>query len=412
MSANRNCQYSEGVLELVGLLYDAATDPARWQVFLIAAAKHFGAFGGNLIRFDPDYPDRSLALLTGFDQTPVEVRGERMQALVDSRHVDPRLAYSFAHPNRPFHCRQILTTAELHASPAYREMLRPHGVEYSMMVTLVESGSAFTGLGFQRNAAGREFSDVEVADLGRLVPHLRRALAIQDGLGLVDYGLQASYEVLEGLSTGIAVVDAGGAVEYANHAARECLARQDGVSVDEGILRAYRRNGLDLLGGLLREVAADGEQRALVVERPSGRPAYRLLLSRLWQRMGVDLPNLLARPRVVCYLSDPDRPLETSVELLQRLFGLTPGEARLVQRIVAGETIRTAAEQLRIRESTARDRLKGVFKKTETASQADLIRAILSSPAWLAAKTGAVPGYSGQGESNLLRGERDSGRNH
>ena len=375
---------SRALLDLVGLLYDAAADPRHWCRFLEAAARYFDAFGANFIRYDPDDSRRSLALLTGYANVPIEVRGERMQALIGSRTVDPRLRYSFAHPNRPFHCRQILTTAELHASVAYREMLQPFGVEYSMMVTLPETGAAFSGLGFQRQAEYGEFSPSDVADLGELVPHLRRALAIQNRLGQVDGRRHDAYAVLESLPTGIVILGAGGVVEFANGSARDLLGRRDGLSVEAGVLRAFRRSSLDLLTGLLREVAEDGKQRALAVERPSGRSAFSCLLSRLWQDLGEGLPNLLAVPRVVCFIGDPDRPLETPAEILQRLFGLTAGEARLAERLVAGDTLAAAAACLGIRESTARDRLKSVFAKTETAGQPDLVRAILNTPAWMA----------------------------
>lgn len=377
---------SGALLNLVGLLYDAAADQMHWGRFLEAAAKHFGAFGANLIRYDPEDNQRSLALLTGFAGVPIEVRGERMQALIGSRSEDPRLRFSFAHPNRPFHCRQILTTAELHASIAYREMLQPYGVEYSMMVTLPENGAAFSGLGFQRRADCGEFTSSDVADLGELVPHLRRALAIHDRLERVDGRRHDAYAVLETLPTGIVILDAGGVVEFANRSARDLVGRRDGLSVESGVLHAYRRSGIDLLSGLLREVAEDGEQRVLSVERPSGRPAFRCLLSRLWQTVGEGLPNLLAVPRVVCFISDPDRPLEAPAEILQRLFGLTVGEARLAERLVAGDTLPAAATSLGIRESTARDRLKSVFAKTETAGQTDLVRTILNTPAWMASQ--------------------------
>ena len=231
--------------------------------------------------------------------------------------------------------------------------------------------------------AARSFADADVADLGELVPHLRRVLAIQDRLEHLDGRRRDTYAVLESLPTGILILAADGMIEFANAAARDLLDRCDGLSAEQGVLRAFRRSGLDLLEPVLREVMASGEHRAMAVERPSGRPAFRCLLSRLWRDVGDGLPNLLASPRIACYVTDPDRALEAPAELLQRLFGLTPGEARLVEAIVSGSSLAEAAESLGIRESTARDRLKGVFRKTATGSQTELVRTVLTSPVWL-----------------------------
>lgn len=387
-----SCGETRTMLDLVGLLYDAAADPARWRVFLEAGAHHFVAFGANLIHFRPDYPERSLAMLTGMGDISTENLADAVTQFVNLREEDPRLRHGFLHPNKPFHCRQVVSTETLHGSRSYREVLGPNGVEYTLLVTFDDTPGAFTGLAFMRNSDAQPFSDADVTDMGELVPHIRRVLAIQDRLGQIVERRHDAYSVLESLPTGIAILGAGGMVEFANGTARDLLARGDGLTIEDGVLRAYRRNGIDLLAALLCEVAVTGEHRALAVERPSGQPAFRCLLSRLWRNVGEGLPNLLARPKVVCYVGDPDQPLETPAEILQRLFGLTFGEARLAERLVAGDTLVTAASRLGIRESTARDRLKSVFAKTETTGQPDLLRTILNSPAWVAGRTMAISG--------------------
>ena len=65
----------------------------------------------------------------------------------------------------------------------------------------------------------------------------------------------------------------------------------------------------------------------------SGFDIAAFVASTLAEDLGEGLPNLLAVPRVVCFIGDPDRPLETPAEILQRLFGLTAGEARLAERL-------------------------------------------------------------------------------
>jgi DNA-binding CsgD family transcriptional regulator len=57
---------------------------------------------------------------------------------------------------------------------------------------------------------------------------------------------------------------------------------------------------------------------------------------------------------------------------LKHKFGLTPAEARLVLRLVAGDTLRVSAAALGIGYETTRTTLKSVFHKTRTCRQAEL----------------------------------------
>jgi DNA-binding CsgD family transcriptional regulator len=51
------------------------------------------------------------------------------------------------------------------------------------------------------------------------------------------------------------------------------------------------------------------------------------------------------------------------IDLLRSHFGLSPAEARLALRLVAGETLRSAAAKLGIAYETARTHLKNIFDK-------------------------------------------------
>jgi DNA-binding CsgD family transcriptional regulator len=58
-------------------------------------------------------------------------------------------------------------------------------------------------------------------------------------------------------------------------------------------------------------------------------------------------------------------------------FDLTPQEARLVVRLIAGEPLRSCAKALGITYETVRTCLKSVFLKTKTHRQAELVLVII-----------------------------------
>ena len=68
---------------------------------------------------------------------------------------------------------------------------------------------------------------------------------------------------------------------------------------------------------------------------------------------------------------------QPSVQLLSRIFGLTPAESRLAAALSDGSTLVQAAKALNISWETARTQLKAVFAKTNTHRQSELV-ALLS----------------------------------
>ena len=64
---------------------------------------------------------------------------------------------------------------------------------------------------------------------------------------------------------------------------------------------------------------------------------------------------------------------------LKDKFGLTPAEARLVLRLMAGDSLRLSAAALGIGYETARTTLKTVFRKTGTCRQAELAIVIIGA---------------------------------
>ena len=62
---------------------------------------------------------------------------------------------------------------------------------------------------------------------------------------------------------------------------------------------------------------------------------------------------------------------------LQATFDLTPAEARLVLRLVAGDSLKSSAKALGIGYETARTTLKAVFHKTGTCRQTELVLLVI-----------------------------------
>ena len=83
-------------------------------------------------------------------------------------------------------------------------------------------------------------------------------------------------------------------------------------------------------------------------------------------------------PVAVAYIIDPQLAYSQSTEVLKQCLGLTISEAFLCLQLLHGNSIKQAAQALKITEGSARQRLKTVFNKTKTHSQPELMRLLLS----------------------------------
>lgn len=368
---------------VIGLLYEAASNQSSWLDFLRTGSAHFGAFGAHLMHLDKVDPELSVSYVCGFEHHSVEIQRLAMRKQMELEKEDPRFAYARAFPSKPFRCTDIMPEAQFRASRVYRELLKPNGIDYSLMVQYSDTPDDFTGLAFFRSEAAGAYDEGDVTTLGELIPHLRRTLAIQRRIFQLDHRLDASYQVLEGFPTGLVIADEKGRVEFANGAARRILSEKDGLRLDQDSLIARPSHQRELID-CIQQTIASGRHGAITLPRPSGKAPIQCVITRLSMRQGNSPPNLIARPRAAVYLADPTMPMETPEQLLQRIFGLTHAEARLLERLVNGRTPEQAANDNGVVISTVRTQLKSIFAKTNTTRQPELVQRVLTSPIWMA----------------------------
>ncbi len=117
----------------------------------------------------------------------------------------------------------------------------------------------------------------------------------------------------------------------------------------------------------------------VVLPRPSGAASLRAMMWPL-PFLGDTTASEFGPRAVLLVIFDPDQVQRTPVGWLAQQYGLTPSEQRLTEAIINGVPLSEAAEQLGIRHSTARTRLKIIQTKTDCHRQVDLVRLALSLP--------------------------------
>jgi DNA-binding CsgD family transcriptional regulator len=214
-----------------------------------------------------------------------------------------------------------------------------------------------------------------------LLSHLQRVLNVHRRLSTVEDMLTGLTDVVDRLSHGVVLVGVSGFVVHANRSAEELFSADDGVRLQERELRADKVADTATLKALIANAMSstsrDKDGGALaVIARKSGRPPLRVLVTPLAQR---PIAYSEDTPAALVFITDPEKMPLPSQQHLQRLFSLTPAEARVAMALLDGESVERLADHLGISRNTARTHLRRLFAKTNTKRQGELIRVLLGA---------------------------------
>ncbi|HWV43299.1 hypothetical protein [Pseudorhodoplanes sp.] len=373
-------QRHDQLLATLDRLYDAVADLKKWPAFLESATRLFAARGAQIGHTDLVNSRLSFSIVHGYDWSPAHML--RYEELMSE---DPRLPHFSANPFKPLHCRMLVSEEQLHASRVYQEVLSVGGVEYSLGVNLVEDTRTLTYFLVLRDRTQSQFTDADCELMSALIPHLGRALKLQRDLGLVSVERNAAFDALDNMALGIIIIDSDARIKFSNEAARQIAAARDGLRltagrlvVDESDGDSIRKRAQRLIKAALSGQMTPGE--AFEIARPSGGEPYTALISALGNSQTRVGWNTLDEQFAIVYVRDPYQPDETRAEILQRLYGLMPSQARLADLLASGYSLKDAAQKLGITIFSARQYLKLIFQKTSTNRQAELTRKVLLVP--------------------------------
>ncbi len=171
------------------------------------------------------------------------------------------------------------------------------------------------------------------------------------------------------------ICEADATVVWSNAAARHDVEGPLQLNPNTQKLTAQRRGDTERLRASLATVCAAQETGA-------GEPVYfsvggmdvmqRLVCLRpLVPRFGEGEAD--SRPQALVSALDPRAPRAALESSLKDLFGLTPAEAGLAAELLDGASLEDIADSKGVRLPTVRTHLRGVFRKTETNRQGELI---------------------------------------
>lgn len=383
-------RYSDGILlDLVGLLYDAAGDVDKWQIFLEAATRTFHSTVGHVFSFNPDTRQTYLNfnLFFGVTAEQIETYADffARRANRPMEELDLRMPLIQQHPGRAIACSMLPDRAAFERSELYQTLLHPNGLDRLLGLHAIHEPPYYSAMGLMRNEARGPYDAEDVAALDKLAPHFHRAIKLQKQLLEIDLHKRTALDALNLLPVGILIVDADAHVLFANQTAERLGREEGGIRLfGEQVWASDPKQTAEIRAKIRHAVVSAGEGRLLpgwstALKRPAPHRPLSLTVSPLWGNHLKSSLGFLQRPYGILFLSDPDSAQETHSELFQRLYGLTLTEAVVLKQLCEGRKPQGIAEILGVSIKTVRAHLSNLFAKTTTSRQSELIRLALAS---------------------------------
>ena len=206
---------------------------------------------------------------------------------------------------------------------------------------------------------------------------------------------QVATEALNSVPVGIIVTDEDGRIFHVNRPARELIRRGCGLVMRNEFLSSDARNDAERLREAIRDVVTEAalgrsvRAQALSLHRPEQVHPISITIKPIWCRQNGPASAPLANLCIV----DLNQQMVAPADLLQRVFGLTPTESVVLERLVLGLSLQEIADSLGTSRNTVRNQLHVVFEKTATNRQSELIKLVLSTTVWsYSAPNGAPAG--------------------
>jgi DNA-binding CsgD family transcriptional regulator len=360
--------------QLIAPFYEAVLDDKHWEPALAGLCRAFGSKGVSLLAQHRVTGRVHIALSHGVPEDALLAYEKGPSGL------DPLRRYTLANP----HCELIyeyLHTPEheIDNSTFHRLMERRSGIRYRVCAKLFEADDVTAFVALQRTRDQGHPDNRLLSSCMRIVPHLARAVRIAHRLDDLALTANTTMQALGDLPIGILVIDKTGAVSYLNGAAAAVIEAGDALAIGATGLVALRKVDNEQLQ---RELANAFDFRApagsgMALRRKSGKRPYAVQLVPASDRYAVFAGT---GPRVIMFVTDPERSTKTPDEWLQRLFGLTRRQAQLANHLADGLVLAEASAIMGITEKTARSHLEEVFGKTGTRRQSELVRLIAALP--------------------------------
>ena len=368
----------EAFERILAALHEAALDDAQWDTASKLIDQACGIKGNGVVYGD-ELPDVGIGIFFSW----LCYRGERNTELVREyfstyHHLDERLPRLRRLPDS-----QLVRVADLYSeperktSPVYNDLL-VRGESRNGLNVRLDGPEGSRIVWFTADPVDGCWSSAQVELLERLLPHLRQFVVVRHALAEAGALGASLARLLDKPRAGVIHLDRRGRIVAANDPARDVLRQGDGLSDQDGFLRARvptEHTELQrLLARALPRFGEPSESGSITVSRSPDAPRLVLHVSPVEDR---EVDYRAQRPAALVLVVDPKGRERIDRSLVAESLGLTRAESELAASLAEGRTIRDIATMTGRTEGTVRWHLKHVFDKLGVSRQLDVAQLVL-----------------------------------
>lgn len=369
--------------QAIGTIYDSAVDPRLWPAAIEEMCGLVGSFFGSITILDPGVQAFRFVSRWGGDPYWIDLLDAKYANLMPFIPVLDR--FDVGQPFNLAMAADLLGDPNVWDGPFTTEWATPAGVRDAASAVLQRSAHRLATMSLATSVDRAAVSAEELAIIGLLAPHVRRALTISDLIDMKNLTVDTLDRVLDTIRIAAIAVDARCKVMHANAAASEMLSLGSPLIATGGTISAA---GMPHATVTLHEAVSRAARDAATMPGAGvgvplrfddGRPAiaHVLPLQHGHLRQGAGIGAVAA-----IFIATPVTSQQAPVDAFAGLYGLTNAETKLLDQLAEGKNRGQAAAHLEIADSTAKTHLEHIFWKTGASTQSELVRLLssLSAP--------------------------------
>lgn len=359
--------------DLIGRIYESALDPPLWDDTLMRIATALGPLEWDLAFLIWERTHPAGARFVGSTGLAAWVPDIYSSVYAASNPWSQRIA--------PLRSGTVVDTDELMSretfasSPLYRDFLSRWGLNRALAVVLDRRGAE--RLALVMPGPGERDLDRLKRGLRVLAPHIQRAVRISHRIASAELLAAAAGEAADRTASAVLCLTPGLGVMTANRQVTR-LEAAGVIKVDGGQLT-------------FRDAAAQRQLLQLSRAEPPAGAAFTVSdgLGGSLAVVGARVPTQSARALggavegagLIVSIGGGGEPRAIEISRIAAWFGLTPAEARLASALASGVSLSDYCALRNVSVNAGRFLLKGVFRKTDVASQAALVALVARLPA-------------------------------
>ena len=370
---------AEELSRVVGDIYDASLDPALWPAGIESICRYIGAASAGLHSQDAISRATDALFWWGRESSAPHYFEAYVEKYGKINPIFPGVI--FFDIEQPVAVPDVISCEEFVRTRFFREWLAPQNLTDGLFSNLekgVTSCAVFTAM---RHAEQGPVDDRMRRRFELITPHVRRSMLIGKVIDLHRVEAAALADTLDGLASGMFIVDSTGRIIHANVAAHSLIAEATVLRASNG-----RLSGVEAKDSrsLLEVFAAAQAGDAAVGKGGIAVP----LTARTGERYVAHVLPLTSgarRKAGVCYsaaaamfVRKAALDLPSPPEAVANEFKLTSAEVRVLFGIVQIGGVPEVAPVLGVSDQTVKSHLHRIYEKTGTKRQADLVKLVAS----------------------------------